>query len=363
MQEPLTDVNFPVPKHNSWFVLDSTKVQAFMDCPRGFFFNYIMGWRKKESSIHLIFGSAWHDAMEHLLNNGYSGKSVAEAFDKFCDTYGEYYPIGSPMDDLNAPKNSANALTALIKYAKTWSHDSFETLYTEIAGSVPISPSHIMYFKLDALIKDTDGRYWSLEHKTTGRLTQSWKDSWELKTQVGTYNHVINCLVQPENVGGVIINGAVLRKGDNEFLRIPIRRSHDAMSMWLWETKHYVDMIEWNLRELAEVKESDPVMTCFPRNGESCSKFGCRMGGLCNMWANPIRMQDRRPIEYGQDFWDPTRAESVKHVFDPTTNTIQDITDESAINNSGITPTDRKLPDPDAIKDESTSISIKGFEF
>ena len=93
--EKLTDLDYPVPKHDSWNVLDSTKIQSFMDCPRGFFFSYILGWRKEEPSIHLIFGSAWHDAMEHLANNGYGKASVEEAYEKFCATYGEYYPCNT----------------------------------------------------------------------------------------------------------------------------------------------------------------------------------------------------------------------------------------------------------------------------
>ena len=72
-----------------WDILDSSKIQSYMRCPRKYFFNHILGWSLEEEeqgaleisssgllaapkseirkSEHLVFGTAWHHSMEHLL--------------------------------------------------------------------------------------------------------------------------------------------------------------------------------------------------------------------------------------------------------------------------------------------------------
>ena len=46
--------------------VDSTKINTFLDCPRQYFFTYVLGWRSDRPNNHLVFGQAWHEAMEHL---------------------------------------------------------------------------------------------------------------------------------------------------------------------------------------------------------------------------------------------------------------------------------------------------------
>ena len=66
--------------------LDNTMVEKFNVCPREFYWRHI---RKLErggtTSIHLVFGSAIHEALEIL----YKGSTLAEAQSIFLDTLGE----------------------------------------------------------------------------------------------------------------------------------------------------------------------------------------------------------------------------------------------------------------------------------
>jgi CRISPR/Cas system-associated exonuclease Cas4 (RecB family) len=63
-------------EHETWQVLDATKLQTYMRCPRKFFFNYVLGWKSEIPSNHLVFGSAWHMAMEVLLDKGYNSRGL-----------------------------------------------------------------------------------------------------------------------------------------------------------------------------------------------------------------------------------------------------------------------------------------------
>lgn len=266
-----------------------------------------MGYRSEGSNVHLAFGSAWHDAMEHLLTVGKHDKeTVAEAYRIFVRRFNK--EMGDEVNNHYA-KNRENALVALSEYAQTWLPDT--ALHTEIAGTAPISPSRLIYFKLDSLIRDKKGKLWSMEHKTTGRLTSAWKDRWEYDFQTMCYNHVVHCIEGDiEQVGGVNINGAVLRKSSNEFLRIPVSPSGDKLQLWLWEANHWIDQIEWNMEMLAETSPSDDIMVAFPRNTSSCAKFGCDFPGLCSSRCNPLQWGEEPPIGYKKEFWDPRREDA-----------------------------------------------------
>jgi len=304
-------LDLPVEYHHTFEIYDSSKIQQFMDCPRKFFFAYVLGWNKNEPNIHLVFGSAWHDAMEHILNHGYDVDSVADAYMKFMDTFREDYPVGMDVMESKSPEN---AMKALSEYAIKWKRaDDFDVLFTEVAGTVPVDKETVIYWKTDSIIRDRKGKYWSLEHKTTGKKTSAWLNKWPSKIQAGTYTHVLRVMFPEKEVKGIKINGAILRKSSNEFIRIPVGLSNKQMQQWMWEVRHWLAQIEWNFKELEKCKVEDDVMTAFPRNSESCGKFGCPHPELCNLMSNPLQRQDRVPLGYKKEFWNPAdRGEGIK---------------------------------------------------
>jgi len=302
-----------VPKHPTHDVLDSTKIKAYQDCPRKFFFSYVLGWRTDGKNVHIAFGQGWHDAMEHLIHRRvqdgeYSAEAVMEAYDLFESKFRS--EMGGMIEETHYAKNASNAFEALKQYAKQWSRrDDFDVLFTETAGTAPIRNNRVIHFKSDAIIEDSKG-IWSLEHKTTGRGGQSWKDKWRLDFQVNAYSHALHCIFDEASVRGVKINGAILRKKNNEFLRIACPKDAKDLQLWLSECNHWVDMIERDMAQLAECSPSDDVMVAFPRNPTSCCKFGCSYPGLCSEWHNPLnKLHDGPPVGYEEDFWDPRRRE------------------------------------------------------
>lgn len=308
----------PIEYHETFDVLDSSKIQAFMDCPRGFFFSYVLGLRKDEPNIHLVFGTAWHEAMEHILNNGKSIDSVKDAFDLFMESYLKEYSFAM-IDQFasGVTKTPDNAMEYLIRYVQSWRNEEFEVLFTEIAGAVPLSEDLWLWLKMDAVIRDEQG-IWSLEHKTTGRNSTAWRDSWSRKVQTGSYTHGLNCGFG-EEAQGVIINGLITTK-EPQFLRIPVRRRGADMMSWLWEVKHYIGQMHWNFLELSKCTPDDIIMTAFPRNTESCCKYGCKFPDLCSMWQNPLAKFDPEhlPIGYKREYWDPRkRVETSKNIITP----------------------------------------------
>ncbi len=310
-----------VPKHNTWDILDSTKTKSFIECPRSYFFRYLLGWRSDYPSNHLIYGDAFHKGMDIIMRGGTS----SEAYEAFLKRYRE--ALTPTTDDLFWPKTPEAAERAFREYKETYKDDDFELLYTEIAGIVPLEVGRNIHFRIDSIIEDSRGIS-VLEHKTagvSGKQWKKWSEQWDLSTQIGTYNHALNCLYNPDKVWGVRINAISFckrqwteAKSNIEFMRFPSRRSPDMMSVWLHTINRWIDWIDYEMDELKNCKESDTVMRAFPINESACSKWsGCEYHDFCLSWANPLRHIEKTPIGYIVEWWNPAEKEA-REIIDLT---------------------------------------------
>ena len=302
--------------HSSWSIIDSTKLSTYMDCPRAFFYEYILGWRPENPNIHLEFGKAWHLAMEQLILEGYDSASINKAYELFLGHYRQFF---SPeMDEENAPKNPDSALKALIAYSREYAGDRYEPLYTEVAGTVPIDETHILHFRMDSILR-IDGQIRSREHKTGSQLSRQWTDQWSLAVQTFVYNHALCCLFPPDEVWGVEVNGTFFYKNKTtpvKFQRVPARRNLNMMQTSYWNILQYIKDIDKDMETLMQdSSENDPVMMCFPLRPTNCTKyFGCRYHDFCLAWPNPLQRCDEVPFGMKVEYWDPSAEES-KHQF------------------------------------------------
>jgi len=302
-----------IPEHPSWQILDSTKLNSYMECPRSYFYEYILGWRAEAPNLHLEFGKAWHLAMEHLILNGYESQSVIDAYTKMTEHYRQFFP--EVMDEVNSPKNPGNALKALLGYCVTYKDDQFKPLYTEIAGTVPIDEANILHFRMDSILEYPDGMIRSMEHKTGSTLSRQWTDQWSLSIQTFIYNHVLHCLYPAEKVWGVDINGVFFQKKEIKYQRVPARRSLEMMQASYWNVLHMMKMVKWDMDNLVLASDNDKVMMCFPMNPTNCTKyFGCKYHDFCMSWPNPLQRCEEVPYGMKIEYWDPS-AEEAKHTF------------------------------------------------
>lgn len=319
---------FPIPEHETWFVFDSSKIMDYMACPRKFFFRYILGWEREEPNIHLIFGSAWHEAKEAILQLGYSREAEEEAYKRFLAYYRTYYPEYMDLD--NAPKNPANAKKAITEYiAEYASQDTFQNLYTEIGVAVPINEEgDEIYGKLDSININKEGKYFSLEHKTSSQQPAWWYDQWLQRFQIGTYYHILCAQYGYENVLGIVVDGTIFRKKGNAHLRSTIVKSLDQMEDWLAQANFWVKSIKKDLEIFRTSTKDSKVLPCFQKNTNSCISYNklCPFFHVCSAWANPLKSTDEIPIGYRTRYWDPRKADDTgkefKHVLDLYTKTI-----------------------------------------
>lgn len=317
--------SFPLPFHRTWEIVDGSKLKTFATCPRQFFYEYILGWRREAPNNHLIFGTAWHEAMEQLLTDGYDRESVLKAYERFEESYRETF--GPDTDPLFSPKNPLRAFDCLVDYVKKYREnaDKYQTIETEIAGTVVFDEKFRLHYRMDSILLDTEmDLIHSMEHKTAGNFNQAWSMQWSLSFQVWIYTHVLYCLYPPERVRGVLINGVAFRKVKDDskalrhdFLRVPCWKATDQMQAGYETILYYLTNLQTEYAMLADARVEDTVLQAFPCNPESCTKyFGCSWHDFCTAWPNPLQRCQEPPIGYKQEWWDPSEreAKNIHHV-------------------------------------------------
>src|SRR5215510_15202511 len=184
-----------IPKQETWNVIDSSKLSTFMECPRKFFYEYVLGWRSSYPNNHLVFGVAWHLAVEHFLLNNYSDASLQEGIEMFYLRYRQ--ELDAKSDEGFVPKDPRRGIEALQVYHERFKDDvhKYDILYTELGGSVLLADDSVIYFKLDALLRERHSKkVIILDHKSSQRHMNYWSQSWNLSTQMLTYLHAAKCM-------------------------------------------------------------------------------------------------------------------------------------------------------------------------
>ncbi len=312
-------------EHQTWNIVDSTKLQSYQRCPRMYFYEYVVGWHGESDKNDLVFGSAWHIAQEVLLLNGYTTEAVQLAYKGFEDYYRQYFNVET--DEQFYPKAPASVLYYLPAYIAQYASDriEYETLYTEIGGRVSIGRDRAIYFKMDSILRHLEtGLIISREHKTAKSNSRQWRDKWKLATQIGTYDHALRCMYGSEQVEAIVINAAFFTKlnvevmmrskkakspNDTPFLRIEVKRLPSMSNVWLFNTNQWFDELDRDMDILMrDGIEGEDVMPCFKQNTESCTDYwGCKYLDFCLAWSNPLQRVHTVPIGFIQDFWDPSQ--------------------------------------------------------
>jgi len=312
-----------LPQESTWDIIDQSKLTTYMRCPRKYFYSYVLGWKSTYPNNHLVFGTAWHAAVEHLLLNKYSKESLEEASILFLHHYRESLPPST--DEEYTPKDPKNALSALAAYSKRFFRDTleYEICYTEIAGHVYIAPNAPMTFKMDAIVQDRKTGQISLwDHKTSQRRMGNWAESFALNTQALLYLHALYCMygTQSDIVKGAKIRCSFFYKSKpNEFEEAIVEKTPVQMESWLNSVYSYYANLKQDMDFLLLEEETEnTTLTAFPMNTTACNDFGrmCEFHDLCNAWENPLKKVENIPLGMKVEFWNPLDNKSIRILVD-----------------------------------------------
>jgi len=318
-------------EHPSWQIVDSSKMDDYLRCPRYFFYSHVLGWRLDLPNHDLYFGESWHRAREYQLIHGY--EEVEGAYQTFLDFYRKKFP--EETDANYRPKVPEAAHQALLNFCITYPTDldDNELLrnpdtgepFTEISGTVPIDDHRVLHFRMDSLLRrKKDGKVFSWDHKTTTKYIKysNWADQFYLSIQNGTYTHCMYCLFPIDQVLGVEFCGTgfeYLSRGSasrppgfySTLRRVPAFKTPDQMNNWLFTVIDTYNNIERDFDRLSHCKESDEILQAFTMNPGGCSKYrGCEFHDFCLNVPNPLRQCQEPPFGFRVEFWDPRERDS-----------------------------------------------------
>lgn len=305
-------------------LFDNTRLSDFKRCPRLYYFRHVLHWVPDRKRIPLIFGSAWHKAMEYVWAHapGYTGHwrdVVMPAHEEFLK---EWESLGMPRNpsteeekDL-APRTPRNALNMLMGYVEARAHmfrdPSLKVLSIERPFVVPLDPERDDQFYIGLIDKVVQykGNVLGIEHKTTtqyrknGPFKASFIDSFSPNSQVDGYQYALH-IMHPGKFGGIWVDAALVHRSEEGFLFIPIERQKQQLDGWLWEVRYWIEMVKMNMEEVQKVRAEHTYMAAFPKNTNSCFDFGsaCSYLDMCKAWSNPVGKA--MPINMKLEKWDP----------------------------------------------------------
>ena len=291
-------------------MLDSSKISTYTRCRRKFLWEYILGLRSIWPNRHLIYGTAMHLALEHILK--LSPEQVADheelnrqimiAYHLALDSYRVHFDPDT--DDLRKPKSPEYIIPSLIGYVHLYKDEwtTEELIATELFGQVPIDENGtLVTYRNDAIRRNQRGQLYVLEHKTGSMAGSAWYDQWMLAYQPMVYYHSLVYNNPGEEHWGVLINGIIAAKRKNvtvegiNFHRVPVRYTNNQMSDGLATLSSEISDIHNDMDELMQATPETKRLNAFRRCPTACTDFNttCVYHTLCSLESNPVKIASR----------------------------------------------------------------------
>jgi hypothetical protein len=327
-------------------VMDASKYQDYMRCFRYGFYSHLLGWRSEEPNLHLIFGDAAHAGKEQFRLLGYDHpEAVDAAISAFEERYDAVYGQDLNAEDLNRPKNKEGFITAITEHQRRFAEErrDWDLLFTEVGFSLPLTDELTYNGRLDAVYAVPDKGIVIVDDKYSGWDNEAAIEQWYLSFQMRGYLNaalehaaVDKPLWSEDEVWGMIVDTTILknpvklkkdgtpyanqRNLEYDEYGVPFRHRHipleiplsrTSIDSWLFEVQYYSELLTQNFALLSEAKESDEVLHCFPRCPTSCIMFNrpCKFFDICHAVENPLRLVDKTPVGFKQEYWNPTERE------------------------------------------------------
>lgn len=205
--------------------MTNSRLKVYRACPRQHMIEYEQGYRPLTDAEALRFGSLVHLGLEAWWRAAKAGQSADERLAAALAV------VQSADSD---PFERARAAALLTGYALRWDDQAYEVVDVEVEFECPIvnpttgakSRTFTLRGKLDALVRDRDGRALLVEHKTSSEDISPGSDYWRrlrMDGQISTYYQGAAAL--GADLWGCVYD--VLYKPQQKPLRANTRRAND----------------------------------------------------------------------------------------------------------------------------------------
>jgi hypothetical protein len=314
---------------------DNTVLSTFERCERRAFFRHVLHWTGDQPTHALIFGLAWHNAMdavwEHLVSDKDSRTTAQRAYDAFIKRWTEE-GLPDPQSDhvdweqfkARTPFTAIDMIKAYIEQRSSLIRQTTH-LGIEKPFVVPLDEgSQVLYCgKLDKIRETNEGMVIVLDHKTSSQYSvrdtfqESFLEGFDPDSQVDGYKYA-GLMLYGDRFYGVVIDGALVhsnKSGTVTGFRNVILRKRDSESFmdgWRWETAERVAQFERNLEVVNTYGAEHDYLPAFKKNTSACFDYNmkCPYLEFCKAWPNPLKTaRERYVLEAPQGFkiepWSP----------------------------------------------------------
>jgi len=322
-----------LPGTNIRFAWDSTCLGALKTCPRLYQYQYVDFWGHTGESVHLRFGSEYHQALQDYDQSRAAGiphnDAVFDVVKALLIRTADYAP--DPTTKPGKYKSRTMLVRAVIWYLDAHRDDPAKT-YIKADGKAAVELSfrfeldwgprqapllentiaaegpqpYLLCGHLDS-VKELNGSLFVMDHKTAmTTLGDYYFDQWSPSNQMTLYS-VASKVILDAPVKGVIINAAQLmldfdKTGEPgaRFVRGLTYRTPDQLNEWLGDLRYWLD-----------AAEHYATSGHFPMNDTACDKFGgCKFRSICSK-SPQVREQFLRSdfvkLEE-KDQWNPLKS-------------------------------------------------------
>lgn len=289
--------------------IDSTMISCFRQCPRRFYYEFILGLRPAHISIDLHAGGCFASALERFYKETFSNSLPLEAakgraLATFMNEWGDVEPIK------DTPKTKERVWDAVEAYVGQWSphtdtvqpfRKSDGTYSYEYTFSIPLLPEDgfplhpvtgapFLYSgRFDMLGLRFGKTVWK-DEKTTKSIGADWAEQWDLRSQFIGYTWALQ-------KSGIPCEGGVVRGIGILKTKITLAEAHKVYSNELISRWH--EQLRRDLQRLVGMWNEN----YWDYNlADACSSYGgCAFRLPCSS-ADPSRWYDGYTIRR----WNPT---------------------------------------------------------
>ena len=273
---------------------------SYQDCPKKWFFKYIMGLLPYHTGPALIYGAAIHEAMEEYYNN-MNEPNIREKMVICAQNH-----LDSRQDEFKKPSDYQERIlkaeSMLNKWYDTWAEKDkleWDVLEVEKQHEIKFGPNDelLMTIRVDCLKRNKITREVAVfDAKTTSWSVCKAVQGCEQKDQMTAYIWGIN-KVYPELKCHVAIPDIIYQRGSVVKAERPVEIYRDQFDLNAFELEMYGLINE--ISQKVEDLKNYPRPLLFPRHGAHCENYGCEYKDICR--AN-IRMGDL-PVGFTRDEW------------------------------------------------------------
>lgn len=306
---------------------DNSTLDDFRRCMRFGYYRHVRGWTHSDPSPPLVFGSAWHAAMDVVwpaLCEGRTAGVVDAAFEAFMTEWvAEGGPDPIPVTRLKwwMPRVPQTARFMLEAYVakRTKALSRLTIVRVEEPFAIDLGNGLVYTGRRDKMVRDDKGRTIVVEHKTTALGGKSgfqdkWLRSWSPKSQIDGYLYSAG-LDYPKLNASLWIDASLVSPEHQHFEFVPISRHPDHLDSWLWGVRYLTALVNqhWEAVRPADgthPQEGKPFMAAFPQSTGQCEQYNklCPYHEICKMRANPEDLKTPPPGMV-EKFWSPLSAE------------------------------------------------------